>query len=88
MKAAPSPSFKMPQPDFLLEFLIVAFDPPTQLGNFDEPTKRDVSRKRRQPVFDRILLAVGPFDQKPLLRSGVGKPAVPMRDANAHTGKS
>jgi hypothetical protein len=35
VEAAPSPSFEMSQPDLLLEFLIVAFDPPSQLGNVD-----------------------------------------------------
>src|SRR6516164_541911 len=66
VEAAPSPPFEMSEPDLLLEFLIVTFDPPAQLGNIDEPTKRDVSRKRRQPIFDRLLFAVGPFDQQPL----------------------
>ena len=88
VEAAPSSSFEMSQPDLLLEFLIVAFDPPSQLGNVDELTERDVLRKRRQPIFDRLLFAVGPFDQQPLLRPRVGKPVVPMRDTNAHTGKS
>ena len=45
MEAAPSPSFKMSQPDLLLEFLIVAFDPPSQLGNVDKLTERDVSER-------------------------------------------
>src|SRR5262249_54891330 len=83
-----SPSFKMSQPDLLLEFLIVAFDPPSQLGNVDELAERDVLRKRRQPIFDRLLLAFGPFNQQPLLRPTVGEPVIPMRDTNAHTGKS
>src|SRR5215831_14891447 len=88
VEAAPSPSFKMSQPDLLLEFLIVAFDPPSQLGNVDELAERDVLRKRRQPIFDRLLLAFGPFNQQPLLRPTVGEPVIPMRDTNAHTGKS
>src|SRR5262249_38276150 len=88
VEAAPSPSFKMSQPDLLLEFLIVAFDPPSQLGNVDELTECDVFRKRRQPIFDRLLLAFGPFNQQPLLRPTVGEPVIPMRDTNAHTGKS
>ena len=49
VEAAPSSSFEMSQPDLLLEFLIVAFDPPSQLSNVDELTERDVFRKRRQP---------------------------------------
>ena len=47
VEAAPSSSFEMSQPDFLLEFLIVAFDPPSQLSNVDELTERDVFRKCR-----------------------------------------
>src|SRR5262249_2652468 len=88
VEAAPSPAFKMSQPALLLEFLIVAFDPPSQLGNVDELAERDVLRKRRQPIFDRLLLAFGPFNQQPLLRPTVGEPVIPMRDTNAHTGKS
>ena len=63
VEATPSPSFKISQADLLLEFLIVAFDPPSQLGNVDELTERDVLRKRRQPIFDRLLLAIGPLNQ-------------------------
>jgi hypothetical protein len=84
VEAAPSSSFEMSQPDLLLEFLIVAFDPPSQLSNVDELTERDVVRKRRQPIFDRLLLAIGPFNQQPLLRPTVGEPVIPMRDTNAH----
>src|SRR5258705_3493656 len=87
VEAAPAPSFKMSQPDLLLEFLIVAFDPPSQLGNVDELTERDVFRKRRHPIFDRLVLASGPFNQQPLLRPTVRQPGIPLRDTNAHTGK-
>jgi hypothetical protein len=41
VEAAPTPSFKMSQPDLLLEFLIVAFDPPAQLGNVEQPRLSD-----------------------------------------------
>src|SRR5262249_4999588 len=78
VEAAPTPSFKMSQPDLLLEFLIVAFDPPSQLGNVDELTERDVLRKRRQPIFDRLLLAIGPFNQQPL-RPRSRRPSEPPR---------
>jgi hypothetical protein len=32
METAPASSFKVPEPQFLLEFLIVAFDDPAVLG--------------------------------------------------------
>ena len=68
VEAAPSPPFEMPQPDFLFEFLVVAFDPPAHLGNINELTERYIFWKRRQPVFDRFFLAIGPFNQQPFLR--------------------
>src|SRR5437773_11827012 len=88
VEAAPSPSFKMSQPDLLLEFLIVAFDSPSQLGNVDDLMERDVLRKCRQPIFDLLLPAIRPFNQQPLLLPTFRKPVIPMLDTNAHTGKS
>jgi hypothetical protein len=80
VEAPPPPPFEMPQPDFLLEFLIVAFDPPAKLGNIDELTKRDAFWKSRQPIFDRLFRAIGPFDQQKLFGPTVGEPVIPMRD--------
>ena len=42
VEAAPAPSFKMSQPDLLLEFLVIALDPPAQLGQIDQPLEGDV----------------------------------------------
>ena len=44
MEAAPPASFKMAQPDLLLELLIVALDAPAQLGGVDQIPKWDVLR--------------------------------------------
>src|SRR5258705_6800735 len=78
VEAAPAPSFKMSQPDLLLEFLIVAFVPPSQLVNVYELTERDVFRKRLHPIFDRLFLACLPFNLHPLFLPTVGIPASPM----------
>jgi len=40
VEAAPSSPFESPEPDFLLEFLIVALDPPAHLGNINELPER------------------------------------------------
>ena len=42
MEAAPSAAFEMPEPDLLLELLIVALDAPAQLGEVDQALKGDV----------------------------------------------
>ena len=36
MESAPPTPLEMPEPDLLLEFLIVAFDAPAQLGDVDQ----------------------------------------------------
>src|SRR3982074_116248 len=87
-EAAPSSPFEMPEPCVLLEFLIVALDPPAHLGNINELPEGVVSWKRREPVFDRLLLTIGPFDQEPLLRPGGGAPSIPMCSTHAQAGKS
>jgi hypothetical protein len=46
VEAAPSSPFKMPEPDFLLELLIVAFDTPAQLGDVHQSAEADVWWKR------------------------------------------
>src|SRR3977135_1205843 len=88
VEAAPSSPFEMPEPDFLLEFLIVALDPPAHLGNINELPEGVVSWKRREPIFDRLLLTIGPIDQEPLLRTRVGERVHTMCNTNAQAGKS
>ena len=46
MEAAPSAPFEMPEPDLLLELLIVALDAPTQLGHVHQRAEGNVLRKR------------------------------------------
>ena len=85
--AAPSPSFKMSQPHLLLEFLIVAFDAPAQFGGVDQIAERDVLGKCRQPIFGRLRLALGPFDEEPFFRRLRGT-FVTRCDASMQTGKT
>jgi hypothetical protein len=51
VKAPPSTPFKMPEPDLLLEFLIIPLDAPAQFGSVDEVAERDVFRKGGEPAF-------------------------------------
>ena len=79
VKAAPASPFIMAEADLLLELLIVALDPPAQLGKIDEAIEGDVVRKGGEPVLGRLALAFGPFDQEPLLGSRLRKPLIAMR---------
>jgi len=45
VKAPPATAFVVIQPNLLLELLIIALDPPAQLGQVDQPLERDVGRQ-------------------------------------------
>src|SRR6185312_17523690 len=51
MEAAPAAPLEVPEPDLLLEFKIVTFDTPAQLGQVDEFAEADIGWQRRQPIL-------------------------------------
>src|SRR6202049_2978204 len=65
VEATPSAPFEMAEPDLLLELLVIALDAPAQLGGIDQIAERDVFRQGREPIFGRLVLALGPLDQQP-----------------------
>src|SRR5438270_249326 len=79
MEAAPSPTFKMPETDLLLELLVVALNAPTQLGEVNQTVEGGVRGERRQEVFGRLALAFGPLDQEPFLWARLVAPLVTPR---------
>jgi hypothetical protein len=87
VEAAPAPSFKMTEPNLLFELLIIALDPPAQLGEIDQTGQRHVLWKGREPVLGRLLVALGPFDEKPLFGSGRGAIVIAMRRPDAQASK-
>src|SRR5262245_25513841 len=88
MKATPAAALIVAEPDLLLEFVIVAFDAPAQFGEIDQTGEADVLGQSRQPIFCRLLLAVGPFDQQPFLRPGLAAIEVAPGDPNAQARKA
>ena len=44
VKSAPIPAFIVPQPQFLLEFFIIAFDDPAMFGQLDQRLQSGGSR--------------------------------------------
>src|SRR5580658_1962973 len=51
VEPAPVATFKVPQSQFLLQFLIIPFDNPAVLGHFDQGLDPGVERQRRYPVL-------------------------------------
>src|SRR5258708_29742167 len=87
VEAAPSAPFIVPEPDFLLELLIVALDAPAQLGKINEPLEADVLRQCREPIFGWRGLTFGPFDQQPLFHQ-LRPVHLVVPDANAYPRKA
>ena len=67
VEAPPASPLVVTEPDLLLEVLVVPLDAPAQLGLLDKVGKRRVIRQGREPVFGRLLLAVRPLNEQPLL---------------------
>src|SRR5215212_5454729 len=82
METAPAPSLKVSQTDLLLELLIIPLNAPAQFRQIDELCHGGVGRQGRKPVLGRLLLALGPLDQAPLLRSHSRTPVVAVRRPN------
>lgn len=59
MEAAPTSAVIMAKADLLFEFLIISFDPPSQLGLVDEVGEFGIFRQGREPVLGRLDLALG-----------------------------
>src|SRR3954469_9775945 len=84
METAPAAPLIVPQSEFLLELLVVAFDAPPELGKFDQAREGDVLRQGREPVLGGLLLAFRPLDQKPFLRARFAQPVVAMSGSHPH----
>src|SRR4051812_8925811 len=88
VEAAPAAALVVPQPDFLLEILVVPLDPPAQLSQVDHLLEADLLRQGRQAVLRRLRLALRPLDQQPFLLTRRTQLRVGVRRAHAASGKA
>ena len=88
MKAAPTASFVVAQPEFLLRFLVIPFDDPAMFGHVHQFPKIDVSVQSGQPVLGWLRFRGGPFDQQPFFRVRFRSPLVTMRGAHPDSRKA
>ena len=87
MKPAPTSSFEMPQPQFLLQFFIVAFDDPTKLGQEDQVPEFRFRGQGGQPILRGLGFALRPLDEQPLFRTRFGALLLPMGRTNPERGE-
>ena len=88
VKAAPASSLEVVQSEFLLELLVVTLDAPATLDGVHELLAPDVRGQCAEEVFGGLGLAVGPFDEQPLLITRHYVQVVAMRRRDAHCGKA
>jgi hypothetical protein len=77
VKAAPSAAFVVAEPDLLLEFEVIAFNAPAQLGRIDQALERDVGWQCGEPVMVRLGFALGPLtmaDFPPACQASASEP--------------
>src|SRR5688572_121815 len=88
MEAAPTPPLKVVEAQFLLELLVVPFDPPAHLGGADQVNQGGRRRQGRQPILARLLLSFRPLDQQPFLGVRLSTPVVAVRRPHPHGSKA
>ena len=88
MEAAPAASLVMSQAEFLFQLLIIALDPPAQLGQIDQAIEGHVRRDGGQPILGGLGVALGPLDQQPFLIARLGPPLVAMGGPHPNPGKA
>ena len=87
MKAAPAPALIVPQTQLLFEVLVVALDAPAHLGLKHHALQWYVLCQRGQPALHRLLVALGPFDERPRLGAPVLARLIAVGSTHAKTGK-
>ena len=88
VESSPASPLEMSQAEFALQFLVVAFDAPSQLDDVDENRERHVLGQGREPVFGRLRLALRPFDDEPFDGMGRNPFVVARRRPDPHGGKA
>ena len=88
MEAAPAASFEVAQPQFLFQFLIIAFDDPALFCQPDQSVQADAFGQIGHPVFSGFGFAARPLDQEPFQLSRLVEFVIAMRSADAHRGKT
>ena len=88
VEAAPPAPFIITKPEFLLEFLIIALDPPAQFGQIDQPIEGDILGQGGKPILGRLGFVFRPLDQQPLFGARLAQLGVAMGGPHPLAGKA
>jgi len=88
VESSPTSALVMAKAQFLLELAIIPFDPPPQLGRGNEIAQDCRFRQCGKPVFERLLVTFGPFDEEPFLVARMPEIVISRSDAKTNSGKA
>jgi hypothetical protein len=86
VEASPPAPFIIAEAELLLQLLVVARDPPSQLGNIDQTVKADLLGQCGKPILGRPGVALRPLDQQPLFGTRRAQLGIAMRRPHALPG--
>src|ERR1700726_850318 len=78
VEAAPPAPFIITKPELLLQLLIIALDPPSQLCDINQTFEGDILWQSGKPILGRLGFFWGPPDQQPLFGARLGQQGIPM----------
>ncbi len=84
VEAPTGAAFKMVQPHFLLQLLVVALHPPAQLRQPHQLLEGSAGQQRREVILHRPLLLSRPLHQQPFLLARRTPVEVPLGRAHTH----
>src|SRR6202045_5035757 len=75
VEAAPPAPFIITKPEFLLQLLIIALDPPSQLCEINQTFEGDILWQSGKPILGRLRLSFRPIRHQPLFRPALAPAA-------------
>jgi hypothetical protein len=88
VKATPASPFVMTEPELLFQVLIVALDAPAHLGHEYKLLKCRLLGGGSEKVFERLRIAIRPFNEQPFFVANGTSPIVAMCGTNPYGGKA
>src|SRR5580693_4009566 len=78
VEAAPPAPFIITKPELLLQLLIIALDPPSQLCDINQTFEGDILWQSGKPILGRLGFFWRPLDQQPLFGARLGQQGIAM----------
>lgn len=88
VKVTPASPFIMTEAELLFQVLIVALDAPAHLGHEHKLIKCRLLRGGSEKVFERLRIAIRPFNKQPFFVANCASLVVAMCGTNPYGGKA